>query len=224
MDLDTTVRGITLTHEAARKAFEEICAIQTDDDFTYSVVRTSNIRKADKYPGIRVHLKATYPPLSMPLTVDVTTGDKIVPGVVLYPYRLAFDNTTVDVFSYPTATVLAEKLETVLSRGVTNTRPRDFYDIHMLWRLRRDDFTINQLLEALEATTEKRRSIARVTAWKETLPAVVSDESMLVQWATYSQRFPYVGTLTLEEACATVAQIMSELEEVSYGDAAVEAI
>lgn len=224
MDLDTTVHGITLTHEAARKAFEEICAVEANDDLAYSVVRTSDIRETDDYPGIRVHLKADYHPLSIPLTVDVTTGDRIVPAAVRHTYKLTFDGTTVDVLSYPTATVLAEKLETVLSRGVTNTRPRDFYDLHMLWQLRRDDFTLDEFSDALRATAEKRHSSAFVAAWRETLPAVVSDKSMLAQWAAYAKRFQYVGKLTLEEACRTISEIMTELDEYGSGEADIEAV
>ena len=215
MDLDTTVRGITLTHDAVRKAFEEICAIGADDDLTYSVVRTSDIRETDDYPGIRVHLEADYSPLSMPLTVDVTTGARIVPAAVRHAYRLTFDDTTVEVLSYPTATVLAEKIETVLSRGVTNTRPRDFYDIHMLWRLRREDFTLEEISEALTTTAEKRRSSALLVSWRETLHAVASDKSMLAQWAAYTRRFSYVGNLTLKEACRTIAEIMSEYDRLA---------
>ena len=212
MDLDTTVSGITLTHETARAAFEEICSVESDDDFSFSVVRTSDIREADDYPGIRVHIKADYPPLSVPLTVDVTTGDRIVPAAVRHAYRLTFDDETVDVLSYPTATVLAEKLETVLSRGVANTRPRDFYDIHMLWRLRRDDFSLGELSEALGATAEKRRSVSLVSAWRDTLFAVANDPSMLAQWDAYARRFDYVGDLSLAEACMTAAEILGEQE------------
>lgn len=181
----------------------------------YSVVKTSDIRETDDYPGIRVHLKADYPPRSMPLTVDVTTGDRIVPAAVKYAYRLTFDDETVNVLSYPTATVLAEKLETVLSRGVTNTRPRDFYDIHMLWRLRRDDFTLEELTDALEATAEKRHSAALLTSWRETLPAVASGKSILAQWAAYARRFSYVGDLALGETCQTIAEIMTDFDRLA---------
>ena len=75
MDLDTTIKGFTLTHEAIRKIFTEICAVQIADDVQFEIVGISDIRETDDYPGIRVALKANYPPISVPLTVDVTTGD-----------------------------------------------------------------------------------------------------------------------------------------------------
>ncbi|MDO4538960.1 MAG: nucleotidyl transferase AbiEii/AbiGii toxin family protein [Coriobacteriales bacterium] len=224
MDLDTTVRGLTLTHTSIREAFEEICAVETDDDYKYSVVRTSDIRETDDCPGIRVHLKADYPPLSMPLTVDVTTGDRIVPAVVRYAYRLSFDDETVHILSYPTAAVLAEKLETIFSRGVTNTRPRDFYDIHMLWLLRRDDFTLEELSTALKETADKRHSSEIISEWRETLGAVKCDESMRLQWTTYAKRFGYVGDISLELTCDTAAEIMRGLEAEASANGANGAI
>ena len=209
MDLDATVRGFELSHESTRAMFDEVCALESDDDFSFAFVRTEDIRETDDYPGIRVHLRADFPPLSMPVSVDVTTGDRIVPSAITHTFKLTFDDDVVDVLSYPTATVLAEKLETVLSRGVTNTRPRDFYDIHMLWRLRRDDFTLEELADALQATAEKRRSVSLITTWRETIAAIESDNSMLGQWEAYARRFSYVGVLSLGETCQTIAEIMA---------------
>ena len=134
MDLDTTIKGFTLTHEAIRKIFTEICAVQIADDVQFEVVGISDIRETDDYPGIRVALKANYPPISVPLTVDVTTGDMITPREVEYTFSLLFDDRTISILAYNLETVLAEKLETVLSRNIANTRPRDYYDVHTCTR------------------------------------------------------------------------------------------
>ena len=139
MDLDTTIKGFTLTHEAIRKIFTEICAVQIADDVQFEVVGISDIRETDDYPGIRVALKANYPPISVPLTVDVTTGDMITPREVEYTFSLLFDDRTISILAYNLETVLAEKLETVLSRNIANTRPRDYYDVHILYALRGAD-------------------------------------------------------------------------------------
>lgn len=91
-DLDATVRGFPLTHENAERAFREIAAVEADDDFSFEFVRTEDIRETDDYPGIRVHLLASYEKMRSPVTVDVTTGDKITPDAVEYSYPLMFDN------------------------------------------------------------------------------------------------------------------------------------
>ncbi len=211
MDLDTTVRGFTLTHESAARAFREICAAKADDDWVFEVVRTEDIRETDDYPGIRVHLLASYPPMAVPLTVDVTTGDRITPGAIAYEWPLLFDDRSVSVMAYPLETVLAEKLETVVSRGVTNTRPRDFYDIHVLWRTRSGRCDLPTLAEALDATCEKRGSVGRVAHWEAVLDEVADDATMLSLWGKYVRKTPYAKGLTLPERCGTAKGIMREI-------------
>lgn len=208
MDLDTTVRGLELTHESAESAFREIIAIPSDDDWRFQFVRTEDIRETDDYPGIRVHLKAVYAPMEVPITVDVTTGDRITPAPMEYDYPMLFDEGSIRLMAYPLETVLAEKLETVVSRGVANTRPRDFYDIHLLWTLRRQDCSMETLREALDATCEKRGSARRVAAWEQVLDEVEKDERMLALWAKYSRKNPYVSGISLEECCATARGLM----------------
>ena len=75
MDLDTTIKGFDLTHKNLKQIFSYICSVHVDDDITFEIYDISDIRENDDYPGIRVSLKANYPPISVPLTVDVTTGD-----------------------------------------------------------------------------------------------------------------------------------------------------
>ena len=95
-------------------------------DVKFELVGISDIREGDDYPGIRVALQANYPPISIPLTVDVTTGDVITLRVIEYTFPLLFDDRTISILDYNLETVLAEKIETVLSRSIANTRPRDF--------------------------------------------------------------------------------------------------
>jgi len=163
MDLDTTIKGFTLTHESIREIFGEICALEIADDVKFELVDISDIREGDDYPGIRAQLKANYPPISVPLTVDVTTGDVITPREIEYTFSLLFDDRTISIFAYNLETVLAEKIETVLSRSIANTRPRDFYDIHILYVLRGAKCNAKTLLQALELT-----SAAAAKCWKST--------------------------------------------------------
>lgn len=161
MDLDTTIKGFTLTHEAILSIFKDVCAVQIDDDAQFEIVGVADIRETDDYPGIRVSLKANYPPISVPLTVDVTTGDKITPREIEYTFSTLFDDRTFSVLAYNLETVLAEKLETVLSRNIANTRPRDYYDIYILSTLRGDECDKALLRQAMERTAEKRGRLAR---------------------------------------------------------------
>ena len=208
MDLDTTITGFTLTHESAEKVFREVAAVSVDDDWGFEFDRTEDIREADDYPGIRIHLKAIYPPMSAPLMIDVTTGDSIIPGPIAYNYPLLFDEGSVSLMSYPLETVLAEKLETVVARGVTNTRPRDFYDIHLLWRTRGDKCEIPTLREALERTCVKRGSMGMIARWETVLDEVATDQTMLALWGKYMKKNPYASGIELAQCCETARKIL----------------
>lgn len=216
MDLDTTIRGFDLTHESAESVFREIAALPSNDDWTFEFDRTEDIRETDDYPGIRVYLKAIYPPMAVPLMIDVTTGDRITPAPVEYDYPLLFGEGSISLMTYPLETVLAEKLETVVSRGVANTRPRDFYDIHVLWKLRGEECDKNTLHKALAATCEKRSSGTRVTRWEQVLDEVESDRQMLALWGKYVQKNPYAAGIELQDCCRTARLILSAWKTYSY--------
>ena len=210
MDLDTTVKGFALSHESARSVFERICAIDAGDGIGFELLRIEDIREQDDYPGLRASLKANYPPLSVPLTVDMTTGDKITPEAIRYSYPLLFEDRSIQVMAYNIETVLAEKLETILSRGTANTRPRDYYDIHVIIRLQGDrcDFTV--LHDAFEHTATKRGSLYTLAEYRSIVGEIRADETMRAQWGKYTRKFSYAEGISFE-ACDTVLEVMDRL-------------
>ena len=215
MDLDTTIRGFALTHDSAEKVFRDIMAVKVDDDWEFELDRIEDIRETDDYPGIRVHLKGSYPPMLVPLTVDVTTGDRITPDAVEYSYPLLFGEGEISLMAYPIETVLAEKLETVVSRGVANTRLRDFYDIYVLLGVKRNEINMEILRNALASTCEKRSSQAAIARWADTLDDVAGDAAMLEQWAKYVRKNPYAKGIALQDCCKAAKCVFVELTDIS---------
>ena len=215
MDLDTTVRGFALTHDSAEKVFRDIMAVKVDDDWEFELDRIEDIRETDDYPGIRVHLKGSYPPMLVPLTVDVTTGDRITPDAVEYSYPLLFGEGEISLMAYPIETVLAEKLETVVSRGVANTRLRDFYDIYVLLGVKRNEINMEILRNALASTCEKRSSQAAIARWADTLDDVAGDAAMLEQWAKYVRKNPYAKGIALQDCCKAAKSVFVELTDIN---------
>ena len=211
MDLDTTIKGFTLTHESIRKLFEEICKIKIEDDVSFEVAGVSDIREGDEYPGIRVALKANYPPISVPLTVDVTTGDIITPREIEYTFPLLFDERSISVLAYTLETILAEKLETVLSRGITNTRPRDYYDIYTLYRLRGDTCNERMLLLALERTANKRGSSKILEDYPDIIAEIRTSEQLRNLWAKYQRTYEYAKGIAFDDTCDVIQQVMNSL-------------
>lgn len=214
MDLDTTIKGFTLTHEAIRRIFEEICAVEVADDVRFELVDIADIREGDDYPGIRVSLKANYPPISVPLTVDVTTGDIITPRETEYTFSLLFDDRSISILAYNLETVLAEKIETVLSRSIANTRPRDFYDIHILYSLRGSECDSQTLLQALKRTANKRGSQKVLNLYPDIIAEIRSSEQLQGFWKKYQRDFDYAKDVSFDDACDTIQRIMDTISDV----------
>lgn len=125
MDLDTTVKNLALTEEKVIEAIKNICSISMDDDVSFETVSIAPIRKDDRYGGFCVRLNAVYDSIVTPLSIDVSTGDVITPSAVQYEFGGLFDEEVrIKLWGYNIETVMAEKVETVLSRGIFNTRPR----------------------------------------------------------------------------------------------------
>ncbi len=211
MDLDTTIKGFTLTHESIHEIFEEICTVEIADDVKFELVDISDIREGDDYPGIRVSLKANYPPISVPLTVDVTTGDVITPGEIEYTFSLLFDDRTINVLAYNLETVLAEKMETILSRSIANTRPRDFYDIHVLYTLRGAECNTKTLLQALERTADKRGSRKVLESYSDIIAEIRASEQLRDFWKKYRRDFDYAKDVSFDDACDTIQLILDNV-------------
>ena len=208
MDLDTTIKGFTLTHESINEIFEEICSIEIEDDVLFEIVSIVDIRETDDYPGVRVNLKANYAPISVPLTVDVTTGDIITPREIKYSFSLMFDDRSISVWAYNLETVLAEKIETILSRGVANTRPRDYYDVYILWKLRKEECDAKILKTALIHTAEKRGSINILVKYQEIITQIQKSAQLQNFWNKYTKEFDYANDIEFSNICDIILEIM----------------
>lgn len=211
MDMDATIKGLPVNEETVRDMFEEICQIQLNDDVTFSFRTIGEIREGDEYTGYRVHLTANYPPMAVPLKLDITTGDKITPREVKYSFKLLLEDRSISVLAYNLETVLAEKLETVISRGDQNTRPRDYYDVYILKKLQYGNINIEALREAIAATSQQRGSYDVLANYKAIMTAVKNSFVMQEQWQAYQRNFEYAADVNFEDACDTVVQILDEI-------------
>ena len=212
MDMDTTVKGLPLTHESIQKIFNEICSISADDNITFGISHITDIREGDEYNGLRVHLTANYSPIAVEMKVDVTTGDKITPKEIEYEYKMLFDSGSIAIMAYNLETILAEKFETVLSRSIANTRPRDFYDIYVLYKLQLDNCDTSILHKALIETAKKRGSISVIWDYKEIISKIKNDSQMQNFWNVYQEEFNYAKDISFNTACDTILQLMEILE------------
>lgn len=207
MDLDTTLKNLPLTPEAIRSALEQICAIPMDDDVVFEIGTISPIREDDIYGGYRVMLNARFDALLIPLSIDVSTGDAITPRAIPYQFTEIFDDEkSFELWAYNIETVLAEKVETILRRGVFNTRPRDFYDAYILATTQKFDKTV--FSEALAATAAHRGTTEQITDVPEILHNIETSAELKNMWEKYRRQFVYAQDITYGQIMDSVKTLL----------------
>ena len=208
MDIDTTIKGIPVTIVDMERTITEISNIDLDDNVKFRIKKVSEIMDEAEYSGIRFSMDAVLDGAVIPLKIDISTGDVITPREIAYSYKLMFEDRTIPIMTYPIETVLAEKLETVISRSITNTRMRDFYDIHIL--LKSQNINADILALALERTAKKRGNFSLLENAESVLKIVKSDEDMKRLWNIYQKKFKYAGEYTWDEVIHSVRELSIE--------------
>ena len=208
MDIDTTIKDIPVTIVDMERTITEISNIDLEDNVKFRIKKVSEIMDEAEYSGIRFSMDAVLDGAVIPLKIDISTGDVITPREVAYSYKLMFEDRTIPIMTYPIETVLAEKLETVISRSITNTRMRDFYDIHIL--LKSQNINADILALALERTAKKRGNFNLLENAESVLKIVKSDEDMKRLWNIYQKKFKYAGEYTWDEVIHSVRELSIE--------------
>ncbi|MCM1267669.1 MAG: nucleotidyl transferase AbiEii/AbiGii toxin family protein [Bacteroidales bacterium] len=208
MDIDTTVKALPVNADNAHKIVSEICAIPLEDGVRFHITSASNIMTDFKYPGIRMMLEATLERLRQTIRIDISTDDVITPSAVEYEYKLMFEDRTIYLCTYNVETLLAEKMQTVLVRGIANTRLRDFYDIYEVMSRCADRVDKDILRQAFRATCEKRGTIFLKEEMAETLALIKNDVGMAGMWEQFRKKNYFVGDLEWKDVLNGVLDVV----------------
>ena len=195
MDLDATVKGANVNVEDIENLISAIVSVPIDDGVKFQLKSISEIMDEAEYPGIRVSMTTTFDGVVTPLKIDISTGDAITPREVRYSFKLMLEDRSIDIWAYNLETVLAEKLETIITRTTTNTRMRDFYDIYILDQLHGNTLNRQTLYDALLATAKKRGTERHLAEAVDVLNEVESSPVMQKLWESYRRKFSYAADL-----------------------------
>lgn len=209
MDIDTSIRNMPLDTIAAKAMVEEIIAVPVDDNIRFEINDFGTIMDDAEYSGVRISLNAFLDATRIPLKIDISTGDAITPAAVNYQYKLMFEERYITLWAYNLETVLAEKIETVLSRSVLNTRLRDFYDLYVLQDtgLEIDKAT---LAAALTATARKRGSEQALALYERTLDEIRISPLMREQWERYQGKNNYAAGIVWDDVRSDIRALCDD--------------
>ena len=208
MDIDTSMKNLNLSAEDALRVVNQVKDIDLDDGVSFEVKDVSNIMDEMEYPGIRVTMNANVGRLITPLKIDISTGDVITPRAIEFNYDLLLEDRSISLWSYNLETILAEKLQTVLARGILNTRMRDFYDIRMLLDTYEDKVNKAVLKDAFAATCKKRGTDHLQEQAEEIIKIIEADEQLQVLWRAYQKKYTYAAEIDYASVISGVRKLM----------------
>lgn len=208
MDIDTSMKNLNLSAEDALRVVNQVKDIDLDDGVSFEVKDVSNIMDEMEYPGIRVTMNANVGRLITPLKIDISTGDVITPRAIEFNYDLLLEDRSIKLWSYNLETILAEKLQTVLARGILNTRMRDFYDIRMLLDTYEDKVNKAVLKDAFAATCKKRGTDHLQEQAEEIIKIIEADEQLQVLWRAYQKKYSYAAEIDYASVISGVRKLM----------------
>ena len=211
-DMDATITGIDVSKDKMLKVLNEILSINLKDGVKFDVVDITDIREDDEYGGNKYHIVGKLQSLKVNLEIDISTGDKVTPRELKYKYPLIFEDRTIMISSYNIETMLAEKIETVLRRGVFNSRMKDFYDIYYFLTKLRKEIDINILKEAVDNTFSKRDSFEYLNDYEQIIDSIIGNERLERLWNIYSNKYKYANGIDIDEILNLLKDIIKELD------------
>lgn len=212
MDIDTSLKNQNLSAEDALRIVSEIKDIDLGDGVAFEIKEVSNIMDEMEYPGIRFTMNAIMGKLITPMKIDISTGDVITLRAVEYQYKLLLDDRSISLWSYNLETILAEKLQTVLARGLLNTRMRDFYDIRTLLAIYGQEINAEVLGRAFDATCKKRSTENLRTDALQIIAAVENDEQLHTLWKSYQKKYTYASTISYEDTMESTKSLLGMIQ------------
>lgn len=212
MDIDTSMKNLNLSAEDALRVVNQVKDIDLDDGVSFEVKDVSNIMDEMEYPGIRVTMNANVGRLITPLKIDISTGDVITPRAIEFNYDLLLEDRSISLWSYNLETILAEKLQTVLARGILNTRMRDFYDIRILLDTYEDKVNKAVLKDAFAATCKKRGTDHLQEQAEEIIKIIEANEQLQVLWRAYEKKYSYAADIDYASVISGVRKLMNWIQ------------
>ncbi len=210
-DMDATLKGIPVSEEKILEIFGEILSVKLGDGVHFEIDNIKEIRQDDDYDGFKLNILATLDNNRTYVAIDLTVGDAITPREMKYSYNSIFDDKKISIMAYTLETVLAEKFETVIRRGVLNTRMKDFGDIYLLIN---GSYEINQanLILAIKNTFTKRETKFDIAEFKVILAELKESPEMNKMWREFQNKVNYITKVEYLDTIESVAEIIEILE------------
>ena len=207
-DIDFLLRKESMDENRLREIFSDIIATNADDSITFEIADISPIRDEDAYGGFSILLTGHLENVRQSFHVDVATGDPITPTDIEYSYQSLISNETIAFRAYNLETVVAEKLQTILSRGMLNSRCKDYYDIYIINQLQRKNISIPDLKKAFVTTCQYRKTPFEKEESLLILEEISRSSILQTRWNNYARKASFAKDITFEATVESCKEIL----------------
>lgn len=211
--MDATLKGIPLNKQKLEEVFNDIFSIDIEDGVSFELVSIKDIRLEDQYGGYRLNILSKLDNNKTYITVELTTGDEITPREMKYSYNCIFEDKKIPIMAYTIETVLAEKFQTIISRGILNTRLKDFYDMYVLINLKVSDIDNKILVSAITNTFKKRETLLDINEFNMIIEDLENDRNIKRQWLEYQAKNSYAKDINYEDTISSIKMVIQMLEK-----------
>ena len=212
-DIDATLKGLPLTIEMVEEIFKEILSVDIKDNVYFELVSIKDIRITDEYGGFRLNIKGTFYKIRTNFFIEITTGDIITPREIKYKYSSIFEDKKINIMAYTIETIIAEKFESIISKNITTTRAKDFYDLYMLIDNHKDEIDNVVLKKAVINTFNKRNTTYDINLFRETLEILESSETLENVFMDYQSKLVYPQKVEYKKTMEALNEIVDILDE-----------
>lgn len=211
-DIDATLKSLPLNIDSIRNIFDEILSTQIDDNVNFEIVNIKDIRLEDEYGGFRINVKGILDKIRTNFFIEITTGDIITPREIKYKYNSIFEDKKINIMAYTIETIIAEKFESIISKNITTTRAKDFYDIHMLMNKHKSDINNKNLVKAIESTFNKRNTEFNIDNFREMVEILEDSNALKRVFTNYQSKLEYTKEVSFDDTIKSINQIIEILE------------
>ncbi|MGI6578767.1 MAG: nucleotidyl transferase AbiEii/AbiGii toxin family protein [Saccharofermentanales bacterium] len=211
VDIDFILKNKKLSEENIEKILIEILR-KSEDSISYKIDSIKSVKERDFYGGFRVILLASFENIRQYVPLDIATGDIITPYPINYDYVSIFDQEIIPIKAYPIETIVAEKMETIYSRGFLNSRSKDYFDLYLFCKLKKEEINTDILKEAIENTFFHRKTEYDINKFKELINQLNKNQIFTQRWNNYRNKNNFVGNLELKEVIAAILELLRLLE------------
>lgn len=210
VDIDFLFQNITLSFENVEKQLKDILAIPIEG-INFTLQSIVSIKESDLYSGYRASILCQLENIKQMVHLDIATGDIVTPHPIHYDYKSLFEDDHFPIIAYPIETIIAEKLQTIYSRNFLNSRSKDFYDIYILSKLKREEIDTLQLQLAIKITFAFRGTTFDYNKNIELLKSFKNDETQNQQWRNYARKYSYTNGISFKEVLDEIIMLLTQL-------------